>query len=449
MQAISLFSNCGAGDFGYRQAGFRFRVMAELDPRRMKVAALNHPEASVVWGNLRETWPTVVEAWRNAVEPGHAPDLLAACPPCQGLSSARSDRGREADADAGSRDHRNLLVEVIAAVAHELEPRAIVVENVPAFLTRAVRHPDTGEPISAAKLLIGRLSAEYTVFPLLTDLVDYGVPQSRVRSFVTFLRNDELSLEMLRHAAASPYPIPAHAQDHGGDGGVVLQQALASFQVPALDASMAKSGRDPERPLHFVPVWKDRRYEIVAAIPPNSGGSAWENGCGNCNDVVAGADDIRCPACGDVLPRPAVFEEGDWRLVKGFRASSYRRMDPAKPAATVTTASGNLGSDRTVHPWENRVLSPLECALLQTFPQDFRWGTALDDWGATSVRRMIGEAVPPLFTEQHGAALVALLTEDHVFELLSVGDPRCRRAQKRLKRGARGSRRNAGNEKTE
>lgn len=41
------------------------------------------------------------------------PALLATCRPCQGLTSARSDGGKEADADAVSRDARNLLVSVI------------------------------------------------------------------------------------------------------------------------------------------------------------------------------------------------------------------------------------------------------------------------------------------------------------------------------------------------
>ena len=34
--AVSLFSNCGAGDVGYRQSGFQFDMMAELDPRRLE-----------------------------------------------------------------------------------------------------------------------------------------------------------------------------------------------------------------------------------------------------------------------------------------------------------------------------------------------------------------------------------------------------------------------------
>ena len=85
-------------------------------------------------------------------------------------------------------------------------------------------------------------------------------------------------------------------------------------------------------------------------------------------------------------------------------------MDPKMPAATVTTASGHVGSDRTVHPWENRVLSPLECALLQTFPRSFDWGDALRLWGHTDVCAMIGEAVPPLFTRKHGKVLASLLS---------------------------------------
>src|SRR5713226_4024685 len=94
--AVSLFSNCGAGDVGYRQAGFRFDVMAELDPRRLEVCLLNHPGAVGVPDDLRDTWPIVVERYRGMAGDA-APDLLAACPPCQRWSSARGKRGQQAD----------------------------------------------------------------------------------------------------------------------------------------------------------------------------------------------------------------------------------------------------------------------------------------------------------------------------------------------------------------
>ena len=85
--AVSLFSNCGAGDLGFAAAGFRFRVMAELEPSRLDVALRNHAGAVGVPGDLTKTWSEVVDRWREA-RPDTAPSLLAACPPCQGMSTA-------------------------------------------------------------------------------------------------------------------------------------------------------------------------------------------------------------------------------------------------------------------------------------------------------------------------------------------------------------------------
>ena len=140
MKAVSLFSNCGAGDVGFAAAGFQFRVVSELVEKRLEVARLNHPDAVAVSGDLRETWPLVVDSYREA-HGSETPVLLSGCPPCQGMSSARGDRGKEDDPDAGSRDGRNLLVLPIAEVARELQPTFVVVENVPAFLRRKVWDP--------------------------------------------------------------------------------------------------------------------------------------------------------------------------------------------------------------------------------------------------------------------------------------------------------------------
>ncbi|MCY3794907.1 MAG: DNA cytosine methyltransferase, partial [Gammaproteobacteria bacterium] len=146
--AISLFSNCGAGDLGYSQAGFRFRTMAELVASRLDVALLNHPESVGIVGDLRETWREVVAAWRES-NGSRCPRLVAACPPCQGMSTARSDRGCEDDPEASGKDARNLLVEPIAEIARALRPVFLVVENVTAFLSRLVRSPETGQVVSA------------------------------------------------------------------------------------------------------------------------------------------------------------------------------------------------------------------------------------------------------------------------------------------------------------
>ena len=430
--AVSLFSNCGAGDVGFGAAGFHFRVMAELVESRLDVALRNHLNAQGVSGDLSKMWSAVVERWR-LLHGTTAPALVAACPPCQGMSTARSDRGAENDPDAGSRDDRNLLVLPISHVTKALEPAFVVVENVTAFLRRKVRDPESGEGISAARLLVRLLADDYDIYPFVTDLADYGVPQRRKRAFLTFVRRASPAAELLHRSGRAPYPVPSHAPDHGGNH-VTLDKALTEFQLPSLEVQDPVLARDAERPLHFVPVWPRQQHRMVAAIPPGSGASAWENDdCPGCGAVETDTDAAECSTCGEPLLRPVVVGDGGSRLVRGFRRASYRRMEPARPAATITTASGRIGGSRTIHPFENRVLSPLECALLQTIPADFEWGEALKKRGVSELRAMIGEAVPPRFTKMHGEALVSLLTRvNDGPSLIEQSDRRCKNARRRL-----------------
>jgi DNA (cytosine-5)-methyltransferase 1 len=425
-RAVSLFSNCGAGDVGYKRAGFEFEVMAELDPRRLEVALLNHPGAMGVAGDLRTTWKKVVTAYR-ARAGNSLPSLLCACPPCQGMSSARSGKGRHEDADAGSKDQRNLLVTVIANVAEALRPALLVVENVPAFLTRKVRHPKDGKPVSAATYLIERLAKEYVAFPMVADLSSFGVPQSRQRAFLTFVRRDLKGLVKQQKLGRCPYPRPTHDEARA----ISLADALRSFGLPSLDAGdkVRAGGSGGLDKLHVVPNWDERLYRMVASIPPGTGRSAWENDvCCSCGRTGHDRGAATCSQCGEALPRPTVTEvDGSIRLVRGF-ATSYRRMHLDRPAATITTASGHVGSDYTIHPTENRLLSMRECALLQTFPRSFKWGDALERWGHTNVREMIGEAVPPAFTFLHGQVLRGLLSGQWKRAPISASDDRCTKA---------------------
>jgi DNA (cytosine-5)-methyltransferase 1 len=405
--------------------------MAELDPRRLRVALLNHPDAIGIPGDLRTTLDDVVETYRG-MRGEEPPALLAACPPCQGMSSAQSARGAEKDPDIGSLDQRNLLVQVIVKAVQEFSPRVLVVENVQAFLTRQVRHPATGVPISAASYLIEAISRDYRAYPLLADLADFGVPQSRKRCFLTFIREDEACLNVLNEALRVPYPKPSHATTRRRE--ISLREALKSFDLPSLDAASRETATSTV-PMHSVPVWPPDRYSMISAIPPGSGQSAWENDeCLECGEITRDRAEVSCDSCGALLPRPFVREtDGTIRLITGFH-TSYRRMDPNLPAATVTTASGHVGSDRTIHPWENRLLSPLECALLQTFPSSFDWGDSLSRWGATPVRAMIGEAVPPLFTRKHGRLLANLLNGAAPRGAMSASDRRLSMAQAALDR---------------
>ena len=81
--------------------------------------------------------------------------------------------------------------------------------------------------------------------------------------------------------------------------------------------------------------------------------------------------------------------------------TTYKRLVYDEPGATITTASGMISASRTVHPINTRSLTILEASLIQSFPTDFAF---FGNWG--SVRKMIGNAVPPLLGKEIGASII-------------------------------------------
>lgn len=74
--------------------------------------------------------------------------------------------------------------------------------------------------------------------------------------------------------------------------------------------------------------------------------------------------------------------------VKGAKISQiYKRLDPEKPAYTVTGSGG--GGTHIYHWSDPRALTNRERARLQTFPDDY-----IFEGSKESVRRQIGMAVP-------------------------------------------------------
>lgn len=91
--------------------------------------------------------------------------------------------------------------------------------------------------------------------------------------------------------------------------------------------------------------------------------------------------------------------------VEGARLSQiYKRLDPKKPAYTVTGSGG--GGTHVYHWKENRALTNRERARLQTFPDDFEFKGSKE-----SVRRQIGMAVPPKAAEIILRAVLMTLTD--------------------------------------
>ena len=160
--AVDLFAGAGGFTLAAESAGVRVLWAANHWPAAVEVHASNHAGVEHACQDLHQTrWETV---------PAH--DLLLASPCCQGHSRAR---GKERP---GSDVSRSTAWAVVSCVEYH-RPRAVIVENVPEFLSW-VLFPAW----SAAMNALG-----YSLAPHVIDAADCGVPQHRERLFIVATRS--------------------------------------------------------------------------------------------------------------------------------------------------------------------------------------------------------------------------------------------------------------------
>ena len=85
----------------------------------------------------------------------------------------------------------------------------------------------------------------------------------------------------------------------------------------------------------------------------------------------------------------------------GFK-DIYGRMASDKPSPTTTGRCFNPSKGRILHPHGDRSITLREAALLQTFPVSYRFPV---EGNNEAVALMIGNALPPAFTEQHASQI--------------------------------------------
>ncbi len=405
--AVSLFSGCGLSDLGYELAGFRFVEQVEIDPRRAAIGADNFPTSKWLTCDVRDSRSEIASVYRRATS--KRLDLLLATPPCQGMSSSNPSRGKRQTPQAKAQEDKNRLLLEVIPVARWLNPKIIVIENVRQVLTLGVEYD--GQQGKMIDLLRHGLN-EYEVFPGVVNVADYGIPQIRRRALVVAVHKNEPWLDAMLLRTCVPWPHATHTEQptNGLGPWVSVREWFETMKYEYLDARSGEPARG-KHPLHFVPSYDPDRYQQISQIPPYSGRSAYENdSCDACGWQPVKMGVVSCPSCGSLMRnRPYVMRNGRPSLIRGFR-SSYRRMTPERPAYTITTNSSHIGSDFKIHPWENRVLSTLECADLQTVPRFFDWTRAHNNRTPYLIRNLIGEAFPTYFTYLHGRVLIGLLS---------------------------------------
>lgn len=91
----------------------------------------------------------------------------------------------------------------------------------------------------------------------------------------------------------------------------------------------------------------------------------------------------------------------------GYR-DVYGRMKWNDVSPTITGGCHNPSKGRFIHPEFDRAITLREAALLQTFPNNYRFSLAR---GKESIALMIGNALPPKFIETHALQYVRHIKE--------------------------------------
>lgn len=207
------------------------------------------------------------------------------------------------------------------------QPKWFLAENVD-----GLRHANEGQDLRV--ILNEMYSAGYNVYPHLYKFEQYGVPQARHRIIIVGLRKD-LNLTF-------KVPTPTVTEP------ITCQMAIENPPIPS------------NAPNNELTMQSKTVVERLKHIKPGE------------NAFTAD------------IPK-----ELRLNIHKTTISQIYKRLDPKKPAYTITGSGG--GGTHVYHWKEHRALTNRERARLQTFPDSFIFSGSKE-----SVRRQVGMAVPPL-----------------------------------------------------
>jgi DNA (cytosine-5)-methyltransferase 1 len=365
----------------FKSAG-RIVWTAEQNPRYVGVISRNYTKYSKLVGapeQVPETCtgidlatPFALQVARRTREKWRQIDLMLAGPPCQGFSLAnRLSRSSE--------NPLNRLSLRIVDFVRIMEPRVLILENVPGIRTLRMCNPK-GE--TATDILQKRLgSLGYGSSVLVLDASAYGVPQFRLRSFLVAARGFKVLPDDLVPPATHG---PGRRLPY-----VTVRDALNDLPktVNGNCVTTARYAREPSGAFQRVM----RRFT---------------------NGELT--DHITSRHSPYVLARYArVPPGGNWTSIRKLLSNNYEqpsrthlniyyRLDPKAPARTI----GNFRKAMTIHPWEDRGLSLREAARLQSIPDWFSFSNPAEPMkrnvvpGLNAYQQQIGNAVSYLLTEK-------------------------------------------------
>ena len=341
-KAVSMFSGCGGMDYGLSQAGYE--VVWSNDIKADACETYRYNIGPIVQGDINEMdVPKLKDV-----------DLLAAGFPCQPFSNAGSRKG--------TKDSRGNLFQATFRFIEELNPKAVIYENVRGILSTIGEKKKLIEEIAD----VLREKYGYKVSYRLLNFSHFGIPQNRIRVILIALR-DERYIEHAFPEVVFGKDLSIEKTLEGLHDGIPNQTEIMRLNPQALHyGAMIPEGGS----------WKDLSYEILP--------DRWKKIRNN--------------------------------MARYHYPKFFRRFARNEISGTITAAfkPENAG---VWHPMENRIFSVREIARFQTFPDDFVFHGS----SVKSKYEQIGNAVPPEIARQVGLKILDYLHQTPLAELVRTG----------------------------
>jgi DNA (cytosine-5)-methyltransferase 1 len=342
---IDLFAGCGGMTAGFVRHDFKPVLAVEWNLHAAATYAANFGEDHTRWGDIDEVLKSDIPT----------ADVVIGGPPCQGFSNLGSK---------DVNDPRNKLWNSYLQVVERTRPKVFVIENVDRFRSSAefqllLDEAKTGL-ISDYKLTHGLLLA-----------ADYGVAQRRTRTIVIGSRVGPIELPKTTHARLPKGDL--HPWVTVRDRIRKLPERPSTTSLPDTRTTFFDEtvpGEFKWLDLHFGRNPRELSLQRYDCIPP--GGGRFD------------LPDELLPDC--------------WRNKPTGTTDVMGRMRWDAPSLTIRTEFFKPEKGQYLHPqWDpgkprkrvNRVITHLEAALLQDFPESFAWcGSKIE------IAKQIGNAVP-------------------------------------------------------
>lgn len=430
-----LFCGCGGFSHGFGRTG-RFHTVLGNDLKKfaLKTFRLNHihdgQEPLVIEKDIRLVDDDAVVDMLKSKGVQNL-DCLLGGPPCQGFSQMRRTEGRRGSKIARfggynklDQDPRNDLVLRFLEIAAILNPKVIVIENVPQFLS----HYHDGKRGGIAQQVEDVLhELGYEVACGILNAADYGVPQLRQRAVILASRLGQITLPMQTHGERELL------SGWSGQPWVTVEDALKDLPAdPPLNETLgglpngyvgqpkgayAKLMRTSEGfPYnHVARTYQKRIVDLIKRMKP---GETWDEASERMRkkyDALV----AKSAKKGESAARARKRLEEEGKIIgvfyKRYYWSAYTRLAWDRPALTITANANFLGSGRFTHPDCDRGITMREAARLQSFDDAFKFYTSDDSKKETENigvgLDMIGEAVPPLLARAIAETVAVHLDE--------------------------------------